>query len=134
MTDGVFRVSAKALITDEAGKLLLLQETNGEWDLPGGGIDVGEDPIQTVLREVQEECGLQATMIDEMPSMIWSAPWKPDMAFLYLGYRATTGDTGRFTPTDEAIALQYVSLDEASSLPARPGLQSYLRTRGLAKP
>lgn len=33
------------------------------WVLPGGGIDEGESPEQAVLREIEEESGLQATIL-----------------------------------------------------------------------
>ena len=33
----------------------------GSWTLPGGGIDHGEEPRDTVVREVREETGLECT-------------------------------------------------------------------------
>ncbi|OKK07843.1 NUDIX hydrolase [Streptomyces sp. CB03234] len=33
-----------------------------EWTLPGGGMDHGEDPLDTVVREVEEETGYRAEM------------------------------------------------------------------------
>ena len=33
----------------------------GSWTLPGGGMDFGESPLQTLVREVHEESALQAT-------------------------------------------------------------------------
>lgn len=53
-------VSAKAIIQYQ-GKILLIRETahHGDvWDLPGGKIEYGELPEQTVVREVREELGL----------------------------------------------------------------------------
>ncbi|MEQ6900634.1 NUDIX domain-containing protein [Nocardioides sp. YIM 152588] len=46
------------------GDQILLTRTSalapdpGTWHLPGGGIDHGENPEQTVVRELWEECGL----------------------------------------------------------------------------
>ena len=51
--------AAGAVIRDERGRILL-QEKNFEpgWFLPGGGIDPGEHPEDTLVREVAEETGL----------------------------------------------------------------------------
>ena len=40
-------------------KLLLLKQTNG-YDLPGGGVELGEMPEAAVLREITEETGVKA--------------------------------------------------------------------------
>lgn len=56
------RVAAYAVIVDE-GRILLAHWNEGGhsgWTLPGGGIDPGEDPIDAVRREVDEETGYMA--------------------------------------------------------------------------
>ncbi|MEL6998241.1 MAG: NUDIX hydrolase [Pseudomonadota bacterium] len=40
-----------------ADGMLLLVDQNGELQLPGGGIDPGESPLQALHREVREETG-----------------------------------------------------------------------------
>jgi 8-oxo-dGTP pyrophosphatase MutT (NUDIX family) len=51
--------SATAIVTDDAGRLLLVHKTdNGLWALPGGGMDPGESISQCIVREVKEETGL----------------------------------------------------------------------------
>ena len=61
------RVAAYAVVVAE-GKLLLTQLADhtgaaGRWNLPGGGLDPGESPIDGVVREVAEETG---QVVDEV--------------------------------------------------------------------
>ena len=58
------RLSAKAFVVDGAGRLLLLDCTDPHrpdvrwWELPGGGVEPGEDEVDALVREVLEETGL----------------------------------------------------------------------------
>ena len=38
-----------------------------EWLPPGGHIEANEDPVQAVLREIQEECGVEAEVVGTAP-------------------------------------------------------------------
>lgn len=38
-------------------RMLLLRRDDGFWDLPGGGLETGEDPYSGAIREVTEELG-----------------------------------------------------------------------------
>lgn len=49
--------SIKGVLIHESRVLLLLNE-RGEWDLPGGRPDPGEDHRAALVREVREETGL----------------------------------------------------------------------------
>lgn len=52
------RVAAYGVIQDEEGRVLLSHWIGGPaWSMPGGGMDPGEHPIDTVIREVREETG-----------------------------------------------------------------------------
>src|SRR5260221_9952574 len=50
-------ISVKGVVVHDSRVLLLLNE-RGEWDLPGGRPDPGEDHRSALKREVQEETGL----------------------------------------------------------------------------
>lgn len=49
-----YPVSVKAIIKTDMGYALLKNE-RGEWELPGGKLEYGESPIETVNREIVEE-------------------------------------------------------------------------------
>lgn len=46
----------KCLVRDKEGRVLVVKETGRNWwDLPGGGMDHGEDIAATIAREMHEE-------------------------------------------------------------------------------
>jgi ADP-ribose pyrophosphatase YjhB (NUDIX family) len=60
------RVAAYVLCRDNYARILLTRFTlaghpdSGKWTMPGGGMEWGEDPVETASRELQEETGLHA--------------------------------------------------------------------------
>jgi 8-oxo-dGTP diphosphatase len=55
-------MGAAAVILDAGSSVLLVRHTYGRlnWELPGGASEPGESIIDTALREVREETGLEA--------------------------------------------------------------------------
>lgn len=58
-------VSAGAVIFNDRREVLLVHHTYGvcNWEIPGGGGEPGESPMETAVREVLEETGLQVRPI-----------------------------------------------------------------------
>ena len=54
-----WRPAAYAIVVKNAS-ILLLRQNGGGYDLPGGGVKLGEDPQNAVLRELKEETGINA--------------------------------------------------------------------------
>ncbi len=55
-----YPVSVKGIVA-RAGRILLLHNERGEWELPGGRLEIGETPEQCVTREIAEETGWSVT-------------------------------------------------------------------------
>lgn len=55
-----FRAGVGAVIEDGAGRVLMFERAGhpGSWQFPQGGMERGEDPLETVWRELAEETGL----------------------------------------------------------------------------
>ena len=55
-----------AVITDDAGRVLLCQQSQGHrlWGLPGGKVRDGESPIHAVIRDIREETGMETELIE----------------------------------------------------------------------
>lgn len=56
-----FPVSVKGVCV-RAGQVLLLRNERDEWELPGGKLELGEDPMACVAREISEETGWTVTV------------------------------------------------------------------------
>ncbi len=57
------RIAAYGVCRDDAGRILLARASpaitlQGRWFLPGGGVDHGESPTESLTREMHEESGL----------------------------------------------------------------------------
>ena len=51
--------STTAVVTDDQARILLIRRRDNDlWALPGGGMELGESIVETAVREVKEETGL----------------------------------------------------------------------------
>lgn len=65
--------AAGGVVQNERGELLMI-ELRGRWDLPKGHIEAGEEACVAALREVEEETGVVAELVDREPLMeTWHA-------------------------------------------------------------
>jgi 8-oxo-dGTP pyrophosphatase MutT (NUDIX family) len=55
--------SANVIVVNDHGEILMIRRTdNGNWAVPGGGMDPGESITDAAIRETQEETGITCTI------------------------------------------------------------------------
>ena len=111
-----YRVSAKACITNAEWKMLLCREDTGHWDIPGGGVDHGEEIHDTLKREIMEEMWLKVISISSQPLYTYisessgvASPKRPICLLIY----KTEVENLDFTPSSECEEIWFFSIEEA---------------------
>ncbi|XP_020959308.1 nudix hydrolase 2 [Arachis ipaensis] len=108
------RVGVGALVSNEKGEILVVQEKTGHfqgtgyWKLPTGVVDEGEDINAAVVREVKEETGIDSEFVEVLAFRQSHKTFfeKSDLFFVCL-LRPLTSD----------IKIQEVEIDAAKWMP-----------------
>ncbi|SHM32726.1 NUDIX domain-containing protein [Cryptosporangium aurantiacum] len=132
-----WRLSGRLLVLDPAERLLLVRSRDPEypdlgewWEVPGGGVDAGEDTVDAALREVREETGVALERTTVVPAAVWTQ----ELSYLWLGRRRWSRQAIhlacppvtpepvadlRYTPEEQAtfLAAEWVPLAEVGGLP-----------------
>lgn len=133
------RIAAYAIVSSSRGLLATefsdQTHVSGQWGLPGGGVDPGEEPWDTVVREAMEETGqriVPEALIDvQSDHWIGRAPngVLEDFHAIRLVYRAHCNE-----PTDTVVydvggttaAAMWVPREEIRRIRWTPGTRSLL--------
>lgn len=105
-----------AVVFDDAGRLLLGKRTdNGQWALIAGVMDPGEQPAETIVREVYEE-----TAVHVVPERVTSVLTQPAVTYpngdrceyVDITFRCrAVGGVARVND-DESLAVGWFALDD----------------------
>lgn len=81
----------------------------GKYDVVGGFLKYGEDPLTGVLREAREETGLKLKILDMLGVYmdIYGAGGKRTLNFYYVG----TILSGNMQPTDDVAGLEWFPIN-----------------------
>jgi 8-oxo-dGTP diphosphatase len=127
--DCFYRVTIKAMCVRD-GKLLLVRESTKsgqKWELPGGGLDFGEDILTALRRETKEETGLRLTKVSQVPVYVWTRKSENNrgLDWFYscvLVYRVEFEDLN-FILSEECEAVEFFDAHELAHLPLSGQLQ-----------
>jgi 8-oxo-dGTP diphosphatase len=105
-----FRIAVSALIFEGERILLALRRDIEWWNLPGGGMEIGETVDEALCREVSEETGL----VVEVGQLVgvYSKPQKQEVVLTFRCFVLS----GTPIATEESRACRYFDL---TNLPAK---------------
>jgi ADP-ribose pyrophosphatase YjhB (NUDIX family) len=115
-------VATTAVVTDDAGRILLQRRTDsGNWALPGGGMEISESLADSVVREVKEETGLDVEVTGLVGTytdprhIIAYTDGEVRRQFNICYTARVTG--GQLAISDESTELRFIDPAELDSIP-----------------
>lgn len=117
-----FHFAVKALI-ERNGKYLMVEEgkdhIHGKLDLPGGGVEKGENPVEAIEREIEEETGFNAD-VEELIAVLTGVAEGSDHPVECLVFRAETDDKNPEPVVDqEVLSAEFKKEEEIKDLDLR---------------
>jgi 8-oxo-dGTP pyrophosphatase MutT (NUDIX family) len=119
MEDQLFFIGQKAFIENDEGAILILKNTKGQIDFPGGKIQIGEtDFPESLRREVREETNLEIEIGKMFYAWHFTLPSEHKDAgrLVYLvGFRCRLAG-GVLTLSDEHSSSDWIKPEQLLSL------------------
>lgn len=124
-----YRLSVKALILNEEGKIFLVQDELGNWELPWGGLEYGEKIEDCIRREILEETWMNVTIVPWEPeyciTCIFNGKNKVNIPIANIIYKVEVAYFC-FEPKEECIDGKFFEYSEAKNLPQSNHTQAFL--------
>lgn len=121
---GVVRDGNKFLLTYRDEKDRLHSWANNHWQLPGGGMEFGETPKQTVIREMNEELGIKITKATLIPNLVTKL--KDNWQGILISFVCEYDKKQKIKLNNEASRFGWFTVDEIKKLKTLPGLLEIL--------
>jgi 8-oxo-dGTP diphosphatase len=105
--------AAGGLVVSDGRVAVVHRPRYDDWTLPKGKLDAGESFEEAALREIEEETGLRARLVRELPTSNYEVRGRPKVVRYWL--MEVESDPG-FVANDEVDELRWLELDEALAL------------------
>ena len=97
-------VAVSGLISHPDGRILLIRSPRRGWEFPGGQVEEGENLIEALQREIQEETGATAS-IGTLVGIYSNIKSPTKLVFGFLGDYVS----GELTTSEESIETEWVA-------------------------
>lgn len=108
-------MGAAATVFDDGRRVLLVHHNYGRhnWELPGGRGEPGESALETAVREIREELGLDVDPV-RLTGVYFERDWRPreDAHHFVFECRLRSGSAPRIADAKEIAGFGYFELDQ----------------------
>ena len=125
------QVCVGAVVVEDDDLLLIRRghgPAAGEWSVPGGRVEPGETLAEAVLRELEEETGVEGLC---GPLLGWVERIEEDHHLVILDFTVTLLDRQEPVAGDDALEAAWVPLAEVAELRLVEGLAEFLHEHGV---
>ena len=111
--------ATSAIIVNENDEVLFLLRSDdddflpGNWDIPGGGLDYGEEPEEGLRREIMEECGLE---IESMRLIKVSTYFMHEIQRIDVSYICKLKDVSKIKLSPEHVDFKWVKFEDIDAI------------------
>ncbi|WP_306207229.1 NUDIX domain-containing protein [Actinoplanes sp. RD1] len=133
--------SVSVLVTDDAGRLLLVRHTGlpDDWAVPGGAVELGESPAEAAAREIHEETGLRIApprLLDVLggPDYEVTYPNGDRVAYVPVVYAAAIAGGTPAPDQEEVSELGWFAPAQLAGVPLNRFARALLRSTGRLTP
>ena len=135
LSEYTYRPAVGVMLINEARKVWVGQRLDSSleaWQMPQGGLDPGETPREGALRELQEETGIDPSLVeivsetkeeltydlpDDLIGKIWKEKWRGQRQTWFLArFLGTDADVHIDTPDPEFRAWKWAEPDDLPAL------------------
>ncbi|MEA3064301.1 MAG: putative (di)nucleoside polyphosphate hydrolase [Sphingomonadales bacterium] len=135
MKDIGYRPAVGIMLVNPQGRVWVGQRLDSSldaWQMPQGGLDPGEAPLDGALRELEEETGIRPDLVEivarhgeelyydlpeDLIGKVWKEPWRGQRQTWFLArFLGTDEDVDIATPDPEFRAWRWAEPSELAAL------------------